>query len=173
MICTAQTTTQLQVTLANPASSFVSYLGYATSYNLVIVGLTNPSQLTATVQLATYYLPSTQLEYSSVQTLTFTPARIVSASITCSSYQVGATSSYDFVINNTNSLLPSSQLNIYLPSIYSLSGYSCTVDAAPVSCVNGPANAYIALTLPAVAYASYSLPTHTITVAGLINPPSI
>lgn len=172
MVCTAQSTTQLQVTLANPSNSFSSYLGYATNYNLVIIGLTNPSQLTATVQLATYYLPSTQLEYSSIQTITFTPARIISASITCSSYQVGASSSYTFIINNTNSLLPSSQLNIYFPSIYSLTGYTCTVDSVAVTCANSANNTYVALTLPAVAYAPYSLPTHTITLAGLVNPPS-
>ena len=173
VVCTAQSTTQLHVALSNPSASFSSYLGYATNYNLVIIGLTNPSQLTATVQLATYYLPGTQLEYSSIQTITFTPARIISASITCSSYQVGASSSYNFIINNTNSLLPSSQLDIYFPSIYSLTGYSCTVDSVAATCVNSASNTYVALTLPAVAYAPYSLPTHTITVAGLINPPSI
>lgn len=173
MVCTAQSTTQLQVTLSNSSASFSSYLGYAANYSLVIIGLTNPSQLTATVQLATYYLPGTQLEYSSIQAITFTPARIISASITCSIYQVAATSSYNFIINNTNSLLPSSQLNIYFPSIYSLTGYSCAVDSVSASCANSVNNTYVALTLPAVAYAPYSLPTHTITVAGLINPPSI
>lgn len=60
MACTVTTSTQIKATL-NPAASFTSLLGFASSYTLVITGLTNPSQRTATLTLSSYYLPSSQL----------------------------------------------------------------------------------------------------------------
>jgi hypothetical protein len=60
MICTVTNSTLIRATL-NPVASFASLFGFASNYTLVITGLTNPSQRTATLNLSSYYLPGSQL----------------------------------------------------------------------------------------------------------------
>lgn len=171
MICTAISTFQIKVTLTNTSALFTSYFGYASNYSLVIINFTNPSQVSATIQLSTYYL-SAQLEYSNIYTITYATTLILGASITCSNYQVGASASYTFSINNTNSLLPNSQINIYFPSSFSLSNISCTTNSVSSMC-NATNSTFVQFILPNTAIPSFTLTTYTLTIDNIINPNSL
>jgi hypothetical protein len=171
MVCTSTTSTQITATLS-PAGSFASLLGFASSYTLVITGLTNPSQRTASLTLSSYYLPSNQLEYSSAVTVNYVATKIPDAAITTSSSQVGATATYNFAINNTNSLLANSILHIYFPLSFTITLATCTINSIGSSC-NPINSSYLQFSLPNAAIASTGLTAYTLSVLNVVNPNSL
>ena len=54
--------------------------------------------------------------------------------IVASNLQVGAVSTYSFVINNTNILAANSVINIYFPYKFSLTSIFCSLAAVPITC---------------------------------------
>jgi len=125
--CTAISNSQLKVTLNN-GYAFTTVFGYETTYILIVTGITNPSAVSCTAVFSTYTLPSNQLEYSNTMTLAYTSTKIVQSSLSLTNPTVGAYSDYQFVVNNTNSLSAGSQIFIYFPSYYNITGLKCYID---------------------------------------------
>ena len=103
--------------------------------------------------------PSNLLEYSPSGTIGYLATKIIQATLTLSSRIVGATSTYRFVVNNTNALSLNSQLHIYFPSILSVTGLTCTFDnaATTFTILN---STHLSITIP-LALTQYALAAHT------------
>jgi len=122
--------------------------------------------------VSSYSSTNIQLEYSNSLPISYTSVKILNAQVTASSSVVGALSIYSFAVNNTNTLLANSIMHIYFPSVFSLSGVSCTINAVLTVCtiIN---STYLQFTLPALVVSQYNLYTYTLSVANVINPPSV
>jgi len=171
--CTALSDSQIKASFINNSTLFSSYLGYQQSYELVLIGIVNPSQLFCSVKAETYYLPSTQLEYSNTFTINYSSVKILNVAISSSNLQVGAISTYTFNINNTNTLLANSIMHLYFPSPFTLTTYTCTINGISTSCPPTNVSNYITFTLPGVAISQYGLYSYSLAVTNVQNPPSL
>jgi hypothetical protein len=98
--------------------------------------------------------------------LSFVSTKIIQASLTLSNPVVGGISNYTFKINNTNILPSSSQLFIYFPSSFNITGLTCLYDVAAVTYNTTSTTAII--TIPN-ATIQYALASHNFTVVGVTN----
>jgi hypothetical protein len=75
------------------------------------------------------------------------------------------------VVNNTNALQIGSQLHIYFPGTYSVTGLTCTFDGAATTfaIVN---STHLSIDIPS-AQAQHALAAHTFEVLAVTNPSSL
>ena len=99
--------------------------------------------------------------------ISFVSTKIIQASLTLSNPVVGAISNYTFKVNNTNILPSNSQLYIYFPSSYNISGLTCLYDEGG-STICGNTSTTAIITIPA-AMNQYDLAAHNFTVVGVTN----
>lgn len=159
MNCTATSATQIKVSLTNSSANFNNVFGYESNYTLVIVGITNPSQTSCSLTMHSYMLPANELEYSNSVSLTYSAIKIIEASLSISVGTVGAVATYTFTVNNTNVLGVNSELHIYFPSVFDISGISFTFDNAAVTYTI--VNSTYAFVVIANSMAQYALASHS------------